>query len=316
MAGNWWLLLEKSDDTRISKGIDAYRDNTGEQYQYDSLVPNHRNLEVGDSVIIRKEDKIVGGASISRVESNPVEKIHRRCPECRSTDIRDRKHRQPRYKCGGCSSEFEIPFETTEKVISYTAYLDGFHRFDIPPGVKEAKRCSDSPKADSSQLSILRLNPQKVSMLLSEVLVDGPTQENRTGGQGFGLTATQRKAIETHSMNMVRMQFEMEGWSMIDRSRACPYDFLAIRNGKERFIEVKGTTGPGNSVILTAGEVAHVLANPDKCSLVVITGVQLEFDDDIWIAHGGAIAFRLEPWNIIADHLVATQYMLRLEEPG
>jgi hypothetical protein len=41
---NYWLLLEKSNETRISKGIDGYQDQTGESYQYDSLVPNHKNI--------------------------------------------------------------------------------------------------------------------------------------------------------------------------------------------------------------------------------------------------------------------------------
>ena len=44
MNPRYWLLLEKSDATRISKGIDGYRDVTGEVYHYDSLVPNHRQL--------------------------------------------------------------------------------------------------------------------------------------------------------------------------------------------------------------------------------------------------------------------------------
>lgn len=41
MAQQFWLILEKSDETRVSQGIDGYRDVTGESYQYDSLVPNH-----------------------------------------------------------------------------------------------------------------------------------------------------------------------------------------------------------------------------------------------------------------------------------
>ena len=33
---NYWLLLEKSDETRIYNSIDGYNDSTGEIYNYDS----------------------------------------------------------------------------------------------------------------------------------------------------------------------------------------------------------------------------------------------------------------------------------------
>lgn len=42
---NYWLLLEKSDETRIYNSIDGYNDSTGEIYNYDSLVQNHLNLK-------------------------------------------------------------------------------------------------------------------------------------------------------------------------------------------------------------------------------------------------------------------------------
>ena len=44
MTHNWRLLLQKSDETRISLGIDAYNDITGKMYQYDDHVPNHTGV--------------------------------------------------------------------------------------------------------------------------------------------------------------------------------------------------------------------------------------------------------------------------------
>ena len=60
MKKRYWLLLEKSDDTRVSKGIDRYFDKTGEVYNYDSMAPNHKQLASGDYVVLRKENKILG----------------------------------------------------------------------------------------------------------------------------------------------------------------------------------------------------------------------------------------------------------------
>ena len=86
MSKNYWLLLEKSDETRISKGIDGYQDQTGESYQYDSFVPNHKNLAKGDSVVLRKENEILGVGKISAISEGIDAKIHRRSPA--ETDMR------------------------------------------------------------------------------------------------------------------------------------------------------------------------------------------------------------------------------------
>ena len=48
---NFWLLLEKSDETRVSNSFDGYDDSTGEIYNYDSLVANHLNLSENDSIL-------------------------------------------------------------------------------------------------------------------------------------------------------------------------------------------------------------------------------------------------------------------------
>ena len=39
---NILLLLEKSDENKISSGIGSYSDTTGIKYNYDNLVPNHK----------------------------------------------------------------------------------------------------------------------------------------------------------------------------------------------------------------------------------------------------------------------------------
>ena len=90
MSERYWILLEKSDETRISKGIDGYQDKTGESYHYDSLVPNHKQLGPDDYVVLRKEDEILGVGRISSISQDTDAKIHRRCPECETTDIRER----------------------------------------------------------------------------------------------------------------------------------------------------------------------------------------------------------------------------------
>lgn len=194
----YWLLLEKSDATRISKGIDGYHDCTGESYHYDSLVPNHLNVALGDFVVLRKEGDIIGIGTVGSIAETDDTKIHRRCPKCDSTDIRERTTKQPRWKCGKCAEEFSEPKETIVEVRSFVATINGFTRLNAPPSVKSVKMCAASGNGASSQLSMLALDPSKVQTLFEGIDPSPSPRSPITGksGQGFGLSQAERTAVE------------------------------------------------------------------------------------------------------------------------
>lgn len=315
MNKSYWLLLEKSDETRVSKGIDGYQDQTGESYHYDSLVPNHKNLDSGDSVVLRKENEILGIGQISQIAETKDTKIHRRCPECKSTDIRERTRKSPKWKCGKCPHEFSIPDETIVEVRSYVATIEEFQRLTAPPSVKNVKLCAPSGNGGSSQLSILKLDEAKIRTLL-EGIVPLATKRRTSAaasGQGFGLSAKERRAVELRAMYIVRNHYEVHRWTVIDKSSSHPFDLLAEKDLEKRFIEVKGTTGSGLSVVLTHGEVAHVLNNRRESVLVVVSGIILVQNDDEWTATGGEISTHKDPWIINETRLSATQYRYEVE---
>jgi hypothetical protein len=307
---NYWLLLEKSDETRISKGIEGYRDATGDFYHYDSLVPNYRNVASGDLVVLRKENEIVGVGRIDGISNAADTKIHRRCPECYSTDIRKRVTKQPTWKCGKCASEFVAPNESITEVRSFIAAIKGFTKLDSPPSVKDVKRCASSGEGPSSQLSILRLDPLKIQSLFEGVAASLPARQpaEQNSGQGFGLSQAERTAVEVHAMSLARALYENNGWTVIDKSSSHPFDLLAVKDNVEIFIEVKGTTGLGQSVILTHGEVNHVRSNRAHCALVIVSGIAIERRDGELLAKGGAITTHEYPWALIETNLNATQY--------
>ncbi len=68
-------------------------------------------------------------------------------------------------------------------------------------------------------------------------------------------------------MTVAKELYESESWEMVDTSSSNPFDFSAKRGKAERFIEVKGTTGAGENVMLTHGEVNHVRNHPNKSAL-------------------------------------------------
>jgi ribosomal protein L37AE/L43A len=306
----YWLLLEKSDETRISKGIDGYQDKTGESYHYDSLVPNHKNLRSGDLVVLRKENLILGVGKIGTIEEIDDVKIHRRCPDCKSTDIRERKNRSPKWKCGKCAHEFSSPEKTNSEVRSYTANIQGFTQLNSPPSVKDVKRCSIISEGASSQLSIIQLDRDRILNLLEGVDIYPSSRNPQLGedGQGFGLSQAERKSVEGLAMRVARELYESDGWKVVDKSSSHSFDLLATKDGQRRFVEVKGTTGKGSSIILTHAEVEHVRHHRNESVLVVVTDINLEYVNNQWAATGGKISVNEHPWCIRASQLQATQY--------
>jgi len=169
ISKKYWLLFEKSDDTRISKGIDGYRDETGEIYRYDSKVPNHKKLSLGDVIVLRKENEILGLGRIENIVSVAAVKKHRRCSKCESTDIRERITLSPTWKCGKCTHEFAEPINTNMSVLAYTATISDFTLFINSPSFREVKACALAQKGSASQLSILQLDEEKINTLLKDI---------------------------------------------------------------------------------------------------------------------------------------------------
>lgn len=310
MGQQCWLLLEKSE--AISKGIDGYEDRTGEFYNYDSLVPNAKRVKSGDIVVLRKDDSIVGIGRIGDVASNADIKDHRRCPECKGTDIRERLTKTPRFKCGKCASEFEDPVPTNMEVTAYRAEIVDFERLANPPSVFLVKSCALAGDGPASQLSILELSPALIHTLFEGIQVQDSPRSSASRGQGIGLSAPERKAVELRAMAVVRELFETEGWAVVDTSSSKPYDLRVTKDGKSRFVEVKGTTGSGESILLTSGEVEHARQHPHASSLVVVTGIKLDQSGAAWTAHGGAISCRQEPWVPDDGSLKPTQFRFQI----
>ena len=124
------------------------------------------------------------------------------------------------------------------------------------------------------------------------------------------LTAKERKAIEMHAMKVAAAHYRLRMWDVKDTSADHPYD-LECRSGDRILrVEVKGTTGDGSTVNLTAGEVRNARLHPS--ALFVLHNIELERGDKP-LASGG-IDHILEPWTPYDDDLRATQY--RYGVPG
>lgn len=129
-------------------------------------------------------------------------------------------------------------------------------------------------------------------------------------GQGFRLTAPERRALEQHSVQMAIEHFEAQGWTVSDVGDKESYD-LFMKRGKERlFAEVKGTTSEGAQVVLTRSEVEHQRRLAPHNALVVVQSIRLDRTVSPPVASGG-ILHCTSPWTIEEDDLTVVSYLYR-----
>jgi hypothetical protein len=136
----------------------------------------------------------------------------------------------------------------------------------------------------------------------------GKTQT--TKGQGFRLSAQQRSAIEKHAMNVVEAYLRKDGWEVEDTSAAKPYDFYCLSEQGELYIEVKGTTSAGETIVLTRNEVEHHRKVWPNNGLALVSRIKLSGEDGL-TASGGTLEM-IQPWRIEEANLQVVSYLYRL----
>lgn len=118
-----WLLMAAGDN-RGHGGNAGYDDQADAYYSWDSKVPNHRNLGVGDPIALWDKKRLLGVSVIEAIEESQDHKTLSRCTKCATTRISLRKNTLPRYRCMKCHHEFEIPDADVVPVVRYTARYD------------------------------------------------------------------------------------------------------------------------------------------------------------------------------------------------
>ncbi|HST59490.1 MAG TPA: EVE domain-containing protein [Longimicrobium sp.] len=128
------------------------------------------------------------------------------------------------------------------------------------------------------------------------------------GGQGRGLGAAERRAVELRAMELAIAHYAQRWETVDDVASTRSYD-LECRSGDRYLrVEVKGTTGRGDSVLLTANEVTHAGAQAPHVALFVVSGIQLRREPGSDpVASGGSVRI-FEPWEVDACTLRPVAY--------
>lgn len=125
----------------------------------------------------------------------------------------------------------------------------------------------------------------------------------RRRGQGFATDAKARKAVEERSMAVVRAALEADGWHVEDVSTKRSYDFHCTLGKDEQRIEVKGSVGGAEEVIVTPKEVEHARDRGDVW-LGIVSGIVLDRDADGTLSARGGTLLWHRPWAVDDGELV------------
>jgi hypothetical protein len=129
---------------------------------------------------------------------------------------------------------------------------------------------------------------------------------SRSSGQGFRLTQPQKRAIELRAIALATEFLFGQGWESVeDVGDRESFDLECRRSEDVLYVEVKGTTSLGQSVVLTRNEVAlHKEVHPSNALIIVS---EIDLDRETSTATGGKLNF-ISPWVIADEDLQVVSY--------
>jgi hypothetical protein len=141
-------------------------------------------------------------------------------------------------------------------------------------------------------------------------------------GQGRSVDPIRRRRVEDYAMNLARKRYESDGWVVKDVSRrndeekGTPYDFHCTRGTEVRHVEVKGTTGSGETVLVSANERSHAEAAEVGAYsyLFVVEQVGLKTVKGNVVAVGGSVRYD-GPFDPSSHRFTPTQFRYILPKP-
>jgi len=127
-----WSLITIGGDRQYA-GNRGYNDDPRRVYRYDSHVANCRNVRPGDLALIRDRKHLLGLARIEHIKETSATKVMLRCPACGNGDLKQRKRKQPKFRCDN-GHEFQHPREQATNVTAFEAHYETTY-VDAPDAV-------------------------------------------------------------------------------------------------------------------------------------------------------------------------------------
>lgn len=111
-----WLAMAVSGPTQHG-GNDGYIDDPETTYEWDSTVPNHGVVAVGDIFVMWDKVTLLGCSVIEAIDIGSRSKQLFRCPQCGKAGIKRRFDGS--YRCHKCKHQFDTPVKIDALVTTY-----------------------------------------------------------------------------------------------------------------------------------------------------------------------------------------------------
>lgn len=190
IRGRAWSFLTLERTARLAAGQVAYGDELGVRYVYDSHVPHHAEVQVGDLAVIRDDKVVLGAGRIDAIDTGTGLKVRQRCPTCRSTSYKFRTRAVIPFRCSDCGTEFAETDKTDVSAVQ--TYAADYSRTWSPANTLfPVTAITNAYVSHAAQHSIRQLEPDALRPILQTHLVpdiwwtqDGPDTEL---GGGFAI---------------------------------------------------------------------------------------------------------------------------------
>ena len=99
-----------------------------------------------------------------------------------------------------------------------------------------------------------------------------------TKSQRWQVDPIKRKLVEDHAQALLERRFRHKGWKVDDTRRGNPFDAVATKGKKTRYLEAKGTERDGASILVTPREVRYARAHLGECVIGIVSGIRFQPD--------------------------------------
>ncbi len=154
----------------------------------------------------------------------------------------------------------------------------------------------------------LRAEAERIRQELRATPDNEVKEEESVGrGQGFSASSEDRSKIEGIAMRVAIAHFQKEGYTVEDVHMRKPYDLKCSKGREELFVEVKGTIGSGDKLLLTAGEVKFAQNHERDMALFLVHSIDPASTRSV---NGTEVMIR--PWKTEAGNLRPISYIYTL----
>jgi len=126
-------------------------------------------------------------------------------------------------------------------------------------------------------------------------------------GQRYASDVRTKIAVERRAMDLAKAWLSDDGWTVRDVSKSRSYDLHCAKQGQELRVEVKGTRGGGDTILITRNELNHARDHANV-HLAIVSRIVIDRDSKGAPSASGGVLRWYQPWVIKDSDLEAIAF--------